>query len=83
MISATVRSADTGDDKYADLWQVRTPDGDIVVERVLTHPHVDEQPFTRSAQATPLADDITDLVVVAHDSIAGWCGTAFDLTLDQ
>ena len=47
-VSATVSSADTGDEKYADEWRVVAPDGTVLGVRVLTHPHVNEQPFTRS-----------------------------------
>ncbi len=81
VISATVLSADTGEEKYADVWEARGPDGTVYVERVLTHPHVGEQPFTRSATATAIPAGVTELTVVAHDSVAGWCGAAFTLTL--
>src|SRR6056297_2190336 len=47
--SVTVRHADTGWDHYADLWQVvDLTTGDVLGERVLAHPHTQEQPFTRS-----------------------------------
>ena len=49
-ISATVLSADTGWDKYADRWEVRAPDGRVLGERVLAHPHENEQPFTRALE---------------------------------
>jgi hypothetical protein len=46
--SVTVRHDDTGWDHYADAWQVVGPDGAVLGTRVLLHPHVNEQPFTRS-----------------------------------
>lgn len=45
----TLSHPDTGWDHYADVWRVYTPDGTMLAERVLVHPHVNEQPFTRSA----------------------------------
>ncbi len=76
-ISATVRSADTGWDKYADLWQVRTVDGEVLGERVLAHPHETEQPFTRSLSGVAIPAEVSSVVIVARDSIAGYCGEEF------
>lgn len=76
-ISATVSSADTGDEKYADVWEVRAPDGTVLGERVLAHPHVDEQPFTRS-QTMEIPDDVAVVTVAAHDSVVGFCGASVD-----
>lgn len=77
-ISATVSSADTGDEKYADTWEVRSPDGTVLGERVLTHPHVGEQPFTRSQSGIEIPDDVAVVTVAAHDSVVGFCGETVD-----
>lgn len=76
-ISATVASADTGWDKYADLWEVRAPDGTVLGERVLAHPHETEQPFTRSVGGVAIPPDVTEVVVAARDSVDGFCGAEF------
>ncbi len=47
-VAVTLRHADQGWQHYADLWVVETPGGRELGRRVLFHPHVDEQPFTRS-----------------------------------
>jgi hypothetical protein len=73
-VVATVRSADTGWDKYADAWEVRTVDGDVLGTRVLLHPHENEQPFTRSLDAVAIPAGETRVVVAARDSVAGFCG---------
>lgn len=76
-ISATVRSADTGWEKYADLWEVRSPSGSVLGERVLAHPHVDEQPFTRSLSGVAIPGDVDEVTVAARDSVAGFCGAEY------
>lgn len=78
-IAATVRSADTGWDKYADAWQVRSLDGAVLGERVLTHPHETEQPFTRSLRGVEIPPEVAEIVVVARDSVAGFCGVGFTI----
>jgi len=70
----TISSADTGWDKYADRWDVVGPDGTIYGTRVLAHPHVDEQPFTRSQSGITVPAGVDTVEVVAHDSVAGSCG---------
>lgn len=77
----TVRSADTGDEKYADLWEVRAPDGSVLGRRVLTHPHVAEQPFTRSQGGIAIPEGVTAVTIVARDTVAGFCGEPFELVL--
>jgi hypothetical protein len=46
--SATLKHGDTGWDHYADKFEVLGPGGKVLGTRVLYHPHVNEQPFTRS-----------------------------------
>jgi len=70
----TVASTDTGWDKYADAWEVRSPDGTVLGERVLAHPHETEQPFTRSVSGVVIPPDVTEVTVAAHDLVLGFCG---------
>ncbi len=77
---ATVRSGDTGWDKYADAWEVRQVDGTVLGVRVLAHPHETEQPFTRSLSPVDIPPDVDQVVVAASDSVNGFCGET--LTLD-
>ena len=70
----TVRSADTGWDKYADGWEVRSPDGTVLGFRELLHPHETEQPFTRSLSGVEVPATVTAVTVAARDSVLGYCG---------
>ncbi len=77
----TVRSADTGWDKYADAWEVVGPDGTVLGTRVLTHPHENEQPFTRSLQDVEIPAGVDEVSVRARDSVQGFCGTEQQVAL--
>lgn len=78
-LSVTLSHGDTGWDHYADGWQVMTPDGTEIGYRTLHHPHVDEQPFTRSLQIT-VPERARALHIRPHDSVHGW-GEVFVLNL--
>ena len=77
----TVLSADEGWDKYADEWTVRLPDGTVVGTRTLAHPHENEQPFTRSLSGVPLPEGTTHVIVAARDSVNGYCGAEYELSV--
>ena len=68
-ISATVQHADTGWDHYSDGWDVLGPQDELLGRRVLLHPHVSEQPFTRSLSGVRIPPDIRRVKVRAHDSV--------------
>lgn len=68
----TVAHADTGWDHYADGWRVETEDGAELGTRVLMHPHVTEQPFTRALSGVAIPDGTARVVVRAHDGVHGW-----------
>ena len=74
LFSVTVRHADDGWEHYADRWEVRTPDGEVLASRVLRHPHVDEQPFTRTLPDVRIPAPVHEVVVRARDSEHGWGG---------
>ena len=67
-INATLSHADTGWDHYANRWEVLDSDGNILGTRVLHHPHVDEQPFTRSL-TLEIPRSITEVIIRAGDSV--------------
>jgi len=85
----TVQHPDTGWEDYADGWDVVLPDGTVVkpdpdspFTRLLLHPHVNEQPFTRSQSGIAIPPDVTHVRVRAHDLVDGYGGkeVVVDLT---
>jgi hypothetical protein len=71
----TVRHNDQSWDDYADAWQVVHPDSKAVIaERILTHPHDEEQPFTRSQANIIIPPALNQVVVRAKDNVEGFGG---------
>jgi hypothetical protein len=68
----TIRHPDTGWDHYADGWEVLDSEGNRLGFRELMHPHVKEQPFTRSLKAVMVPDGTTTVYIRARCSKDGW-----------
>lgn len=81
--NVTVAHADEGWDHYANVWQVVAPDGTVLGTRTLYHPHVNEQPFTRSLSGVSIPDGVTEVVLRAGDSVHGYGGQEISITLPQ
>lgn len=71
-VSVTIRHGDTGWDDYADGWRIETLDGRSLGTRVLHHPHVDEQPFTRSLRGVEIPADVSGVAIRTRTSVTGW-----------
>ena len=81
-VSVTLRHGDTGWDDYADGWRIVTADGTILATRPLAHPHVTEQPFTRSLSGLDLPAG-TPLYIESSTNVTGWSGARHPLALPQ
>jgi hypothetical protein len=79
----TVQHDDAGWDHYADRWEVLAPDGSVLGVRELLHPHVDEQPFTRSLSGVRIDPSIGQVRVRARDSLHGFAGESFAVELPR
>lgn len=86
----TIQHPDTGWEDYADGWDILTPDGKVLKKnpddpftRLLLHPHVNEQPFTRSQSGIQVPDGVTLLQVRAHDIVDGYGGKEVEIDLTQ
>lgn len=70
--SVTLQHPDTGWDHYADGWRVLDMQGNELGLRVLAHPHVEEQPFTRSLGGVRLPAGATQVQIQARCLVDGW-----------
>lgn len=81
-LSVTLEHDDTGWDDYADGWRVELADGTVLGTRVLAHPHVDEQPFTRALAGVGIPAGTSDIHIRARTSRTGWAEDTRLLPLD-
>lgn len=79
----TVRHADEGWDHYADKWDVVSKDGKLLGTRTLVHPHVNEQPFTRSLSGVKIPEGTDEVVIRSHDSVHKYGGKEVTLKLPR
>ncbi len=72
--TVTVQHADEGSGHFADRWEVLSLDGTVLQTRNLHHPHVKEQPFTRSVSGVHISPLTKQVRIRAHDSMHGYGG---------
>jgi hypothetical protein len=80
-IDVTVKHADTGWKHYADRWDILDPSGKVLGVRKLLHPHVGEQPFTRSLSGVTIPAGVKFVLIRAHDSKHGLGGKVLKLKI--
>ncbi len=80
-ISVTLRHPDTGWEHYADGWRVEDAQGNVLGTRVLVHPHVSEQPFTRALSGVSVPVNATAVHIRARCLLDGWSEDTFRLHL--
>lgn len=83
LVKVTLEHTDTGWDHYADSWQIEDEKGNVLGYRLLQHPHVNEQPFTRSLTGVEIPEDITTLYIKAHDKVHGWTKNSLRVNLNN
>lgn len=78
----TLTHADTGWEDYADGWRVELADGTVLGLRTLHHPHVTEQPFTRSLAGVAIPQDTPQVFIRARTLMTGWAEDRYAVTLE-
>ena len=81
--NVTVAHTDEGWSHYADRWEVVAPDGRLLGTRTLLHPHVREQPFTRSLSGVVIPEGVTRVIIRAHDKEHGLGGAEVTVELKR
>ena len=79
----TVFHDDAGWEHYADRWDVVAPDGEVFGSRTLRHPHVYEQPFTRSLSGVKIPEEIHQVTIRACCSVHGVGGKVVTVDLPR
>lgn len=82
-VSVTLSHPDTGWDHYADGWEVLDTDGNSLGVRVLLHPHVTEQPFSRSLSGVQIPQSANAVYIRARCNVDGWSDALFEVRLDD
>ena len=80
-ISVTIEHQDTGWDHYVPGWEVLDAAGNRLAYRKLHHPHVTEQPFTRSLSSVMIPDGTRKVMIYARSNRDGWGPDAHKLKL--
>lgn len=83
IFSVTLSHADTGWDDYADGWRILLEDATEVGYRELLHPHVNEQPFTRSLTRVQIPEEAEVVFVQARTNKGGWGEALFTVELSR
>lgn len=69
-VTTTLAHADTGWKHYANGWEILDESGKVIGIRVLHHPHVNEQPFTRS-HTLDIPATVNTITIRGIDSVHG------------
>lgn len=78
----TVEHNDEGWEHFAKAWEVLGPDGKILGTRLLRHPHVKEQPFTRTLTVA-IPDNINQVKIRAYDLVHEYGGKELTLNINK
>ncbi len=71
-VDVSILHGDTGWDDYADGWRVEDANGFVLGDRPLAHPHVNEQPFTRSTSGVVIPEGMAEVFIRTRTNVDGW-----------
>jgi hypothetical protein len=75
----TVQHDDESWEHFAKAWEVLDMNGNILGARILLHPHINEQPFTRS-HTIVIPENVNQVTIRTYDLIHKYGGQ--ELTID-
>ncbi len=82
-VAVTLKHDDTGWAHYANAWRVVDIEGTVLGERVLHHPHVNEQPFTRGLSEVVISKNTDVVYIEAHDKVHGWASNRLMVDMNK
>jgi len=68
----TIKHNDLSNEHYVNRWEIVDEKGNILAIRILFHPHIKEQPFTRSLYKIDLPSNMKKVYIRAHDIVHGY-----------
>jgi hypothetical protein len=80
--SVTVQHDDEGWEHFAKAWEVLDQEGNILGVRILMHPHVNEQPFTRS-QTISIPKNVNQVTIRAYDLVHQFGGKELSIDIKK
>lgn len=80
--SVTLTHPDSGWDHYADGWRIEDAAGNVLGLRVLAHPHVNEQPFTRSLGGVQIPTGTQAVFLRTRCLVDGWSKDVVEIVLE-
>lgn len=82
--AVTIRHEDEGWRHYATSFEVLDAEtGRLLGERILLHPHVEEQPFTRELYRLPIDKAIDRVIIRARDEMVHGYGDPVEVDLPE
>lgn len=79
--NVTVFHKDSGWKHYVNKWDILDSNGKVLATRTLYHPHVNEQPFTRTLSNVEIPKLIKSVTVRAYDTVHEYGGKEMVVTL--
>ncbi len=78
----TVQHTDEDWNHFAKAYEVLAVDGTLLGSRILRHPHINEQPFTRSLTIT-IPEQYHRVTIRAYDLVHEYGGKEFTLNINR
>lgn len=78
--TATLKHNDEGWQHYANKFDIIV-NKKVIATRVLYHPHVNEQPFTRAISGVKIPNGTSTVTIRAHDLVHKYGGKEFILKI--
>lgn len=78
--SVMVQHDDESWKHFAKAWEVLDLDGNILGVRILLHPHINEQPFTRS-QTISILENINQVTIRVYDLVHEFGGKELTINI--